>query len=52
MATVVEKITDNIKEHKQDYMHPANVVTLALWVLALGSHAVLLPKFIHEMSRR
>lgn len=44
-----EKITDNVKEHKQDYMHSANVVTLALWALALGSHAILLPIFIREL---
>ena len=49
MATIVEKITDNLKEHKQDYMRPANVVTLTLWALALGSHVILLPIFIREL---
>lgn len=49
MAIVIQKIAHNVKEHKQDYMRPSNIVTLTLWALALGSHAVLLPIFIREL---
>ena len=29
-----------------------NRVTIALWIIALSSHALLLPKFIHDFSDR
>ncbi len=30
----------------------SNRVTIALWIIALSSHAILLPKFLHDFSDR
>ena len=29
-----------------------NLITVALWVIALSSHAILIPKFIRELSEK
>ena len=50
MATTVEQIKTHFQQNKQMYLHPNNIITLVLWAIALGSHAILLPKFIREFK--
>lgn len=49
MATAAQNVVSHVKENKQTYLHPNNIITLVMWGLALGSHAILIPLFIREV---
>ena len=49
MATVLDKVTSHVNDNKHIYGHPANITTLVLWAIALGSHAVLIPLFVRQV---
>lgn len=49
MATAIQNVVSHVQNNKHIYSHPYNWVTLALWAIALGSHAVLIPLFVREV---
>ena len=49
MPTALHNGTSRIKQNQQTYTHPYNIVTLAMWIIALSSHAILIPLFIREV---
>ena len=49
MAAVFDKVNTHVKNNQYIYKHPANWVTLAMWAIALSSHAILIPLFIREV---
>ncbi len=49
MATVLDRVTTHVNDNKHIYSHPANITTLVLWGIALGSHAVLIPLFVRQV---
>ncbi len=49
MAAVLDKVTSHVNDNKHIYYHPANITTLVLWAIALGSHAVLIPLFVRQV---
>ncbi len=49
MATVLDRVTSHVNDNKHIYYHPANITTLVLWAIALGSHAVLIPLFVRQV---
>ncbi len=49
MADTVQNVVSHGKQNKQVYTHPYNMVTVAMWVIALSSHAILIPLFVREV---
>lgn len=49
MSAVLDKVTTHVKNNQHIYRHPYNWVTLAMWAIALSSHAILIPLFIREV---
>lgn len=49
MADTVQNGVSHLKGNKQVYTHPYNMVTLVMWVIALSSHAILIPLFVREV---
>ncbi|GAC1388814.1 MAG: hypothetical protein NVS4B11_04100 [Ktedonobacteraceae bacterium] len=49
MAAAHDKVTSYVNDNKHIYNHLANITTLVLWTIALGSHAILIPLFIREV---
>ena len=49
MAAVLDKVNAHVRNNQHIYKHPANWVTLAMWAIALSSHAILIPLFVKEV---
>ncbi len=49
MAIAINNVVSHVRDNKHIYGHPYNWVTLAMWVIALGSHAFLIPLFIRQV---
>lgn len=49
MASVLDRVTSHVNDNKHIYNNPANITTLVLWAIALGSHAVLIPLFVRQV---
>ena len=53
MKTEIGKYKKVIDEPKYTASNKfSNRVTIALWIIALSSHAILLPKFLRDLSDR
>ena len=49
MSTALNKVVSHVNDNKHIYNHPANIATLVLWAIALGSHAILIPLFVRQV---
>jgi len=49
MANAITNVVSYVQDNKHIYGHPYNWVTIAMWTIALGSHAVLIPLFIRQV---
>ena len=49
MSTVLDKVTAHVQNNSHIYKHPYNWVTLAMWAIALSSHAILIPLFVRQV---